>query len=466
MKILFANPPTYKGRGNFNRPVRFPGYSYATPVLHPPLLLLYAATYLRSKGHEVDLIDAQVDSLTVESFLSRVEGSSPDYVIIETSTPSFRNDVSVAKAIKDKVNCRTVFVGPHISALPMDSMMETCLDAVIVGEYELSLAEYIESDGDGTQGICYRNKNGKSVLNPPREYMQDLDQLPFPARDLIPNYKYFDPILKNPFTFVLGGRGCPYRCTFCNWPQVMTGRRYRHRTPKNIIDELELIQKEYSFKSFLFNDDTFTADKKHAITVCDEMVQRGIKLPWACYARADETNRDMLVKLREAGCFLLKVGVESGDQNILDNANKKYRISEVVRGIGLMKALGFHVHATFVFGLLGETLETINRTIEFALRLCPTTVQFSTAVPFPGTELHQYLKEQGYLLTENWEEYMPMQPIFEYPALSWKKMESAVKKAYRKYYLRPAYIKTGFKQLFTEPRTVVSNVGKLVKLSL
>lgn len=452
--------------GSFNRPIRFPTYNYATPVMHPPLLLAYAAAYIRSKGHTVEFIDAQVGSIiNVKEFVSKVKSVSPDYVVFETSTASFKNDVKVAEELKENIDCKIVFVGPHVSALPIESMKNNCLDAVVVGEYELSLHEYIETGGSGTKGVCYRDQKDKIVLNPPREYLQDIDILPFPARDLLLNYKYFDPILKNPFTFVLGGRGCPYKCIFCNWPQVMTGRRYRRRSAKNIVDELEMLEDEYNFKSFLFNDDTFTAYKKHVIEVCNEIIDRGIKLPWACYSRADLTDVEILNKLREAGCFLLKVGVESESQQILNNVKKGYKIDEVVRGINLMKDFGFHVHCTFVFGLPGETKETIDKTIDFAKKLNPTTVQFSTAVPYPGAELYRYLKDQGYLLTEDWDEYMPMHSIFEYPNLSGKQLADAIKKAYRKYYFRPAYLKIGLKQLFVNPMTMVSNAKKLIKLS-
>jgi len=465
MKVLFANPPTYSGVGSFNRPVRFPTFNYATPVMHPPLLLTYAAAYIRSRGHTVRFIDAQVDSIDVGEFVLKLESISPDYVIFETSTASFQNDIKVASEMKEHVDCKVVFVGPHVSALPIESMRGNRLDAVAVGEYELTLGEYVEKGPNKTKGICYRDDRSKITLNPSREYIQDLDALPFPARDLIPNYKYFDPILKNPFTFVLGGRGCPYRCIFCNWPQTMTGRRYRHRTPRNIVDELEVLEEEYRFRSFLFNDDTFTVHKRHAMEVCDEIIERGINIPWGCYSRADNTDGELLRKMREAGCFLLKVGIESGDQEILSNAKKGYKIEDVIKGVHLMKDFGFDVHCTFVIGLPGETQETIEKTIEFAKRINPTTVQFSTAIPYPGTELHRYLKGQGYLLTEDWGKYMPMQPIFEYPNLSAEEMCEAVKKAYRKYYFRPGYVKVGFKKLWSEPRTVIHDLIKLVKLS-
>lgn len=172
----------------------------------------------------------------------------------------------------------------------------------------------------------------------------------------------------------------------------------------------------------------------------------------------------MLEKLKEAGCWLLKVGVESGDQKILDNVNKQYKIENVVEGINLMRSVGLDTHCTFVFGLPGETEETIKKTIEFSKSLNPDTAQFSTAVPYPGTELHTYLKEQGYLLTEDWEKYMPMQPIFGYPYLSAEAISDAVKMAYRGYYFRPKYIRVGLRLLLSQPSRMLRDLRGLIRL--
>jgi radical SAM superfamily enzyme YgiQ (UPF0313 family) len=464
-KILLANPPTLEAPGSFNRPVRFPTFNYATPVIHPPLWLAYAASYLRSKGHDVTMLDAQAEATPLNEFLTIVRMQSPDYVVFETSTPSFSSDVDVAAMIKELVDCKIVFLGAHVSALPQDSLENTAVDAVVVGEYELSLGEYIENGAKEIPGICCKDGGGQVVSNDPRPYISDLDELPFPARDLMPNYSYRDPILKNPFTFVLAGRGCPFRCTFCNWPQVLTGRRYRLRSAVNIVDELEQLERQYAFRSFLFNDDTFTVNKEHAIEVCHEMMRRGISLPWGCYSRADNTDMELLTTLKEAGCFLIKVGVESGDEEILSGCNKGYRLDKVKQGVHLMKELGFHVHCTFVFGLPGENKQTIEKTINFAKELSPTTVQFSTAVPYPGTELFEYLKSEGFLKTQDWDSYMPLQPIFEYPQLSSQDMFQAVTRAYRSFFFRPAYVKTGLTKLLAQPKTVISNVRHLIRLA-
>lgn len=464
MKVLFANLPTFENTGSFNRPIRFPTFNYATPVLHPPLLLAYAAAYVRSKNHTIRLIDAQADGLDVNHFIEEVKSFVPDYIVCETSTPSFSNDIEVVQLTKRLLSgTKAIFVGSHVSALPNDCLKAEGLDAVVLGEYEVSLLEYIENGPENTNGIAYR-KNGGIVVNKSRDYIKDLDSLPMPARDLLPNYKYFDPILKNPFTFLLGGRGCPYQCVFCNWPQTISGRHYRVRSAKNIVDEIEFLLNNYYFKSLLFNDDTFTANKRHAVAVCDEILRRGLQFDWACYARADTDDRELLEKLKAAGCYLLKVGVESSNQAILDGVKKGYKVENVRKGIKLMMDMGFHVHATFVIGLPGETKETIQETVNFAIELNPTTVQFSSAIPYPGTEFYKLLDRNGDIIAKNWEEFMPMKPIFKYSNLSPNELMDSVKQAYRRYYLRPKYIKIALTEMLTQPRVLLGNARKLLQL--
>ncbi|MFQ5956935.1 MAG: radical SAM protein [Candidatus Brocadiales bacterium] len=464
MKVLFANLPTFKNTGSFNRPIRFPTYNYATPVLHPPILLAYAAAYVRSKNHTVRLVDAQVDGMDVGQFAEQVKCFAPDYIVCETSTPSFFNDVEVIKLVKEQLNgTKAIFVGSHVSALPNKCLESNGIDAVVLGEYEESLLEYIEKGPEAARGIAYR-KNGSVVVNDRRDYIKDLDSLPMPARDMLPNYKYFDPILKNPFTFLLGGRGCPYQCIFCNWPQTISGRRYRVRSQENIVDEVEHLLRNYQFKSMLFNDDTFTANRDHAIAVCDEILSRGLRFDWACYARADTDDEELLKKLKAAGCYLLKVGVESSDQAILDGVKKGYKVENIRRGITRMLNIGFHVHATFVIGLPGETKETVQETVNFAIELNPTTVQFSSAIPYPGTEFYELLDRNGDIIAKDWQEFMPLKPIFEYPNLSSKELIDSVKQAYRQYYLRPRYVKIALKEIMTQPRVLMGNVRKLLQL--
>lgn len=405
-----------------------------------------------------------MDAIPVEKFVERARGFCPDFLVCETSTPSFTNDAGVVGLLKKELpRLKVVFLGPHVSALPEESLKTDNIDCVVVGEYEESLLEYVEKGPEGTRGIAYRS-NGRVVVNGPRDYIEDLDSIPFPARDLLPNYKYFDPILRNPFTFLLGGRGCPYRCIFCNWPQTISGRKYRVRTAQNIVDEIAHLLKDYEFKSILFNDDTFTANRNHAIAVCEEILRRKLRFSWACYARADTEDEGLLRKLKEAGCYLLKVGIESSNQKILDNVKKGYVVKNIRKGVRLMLDLGFHVHATFVIGLPGETKETIQDTINFAVELSPTTVQFSSAIPYPGTEFYDYLQRNKNITAGNWEEFMPLRPVFEYPSLPADEIINSVKQAYRQYYLRPKYVKIALREMCTQPRILLGNLKKLIYL--
>ncbi len=465
MKVLFLNPPTFENSSGFFRPVRFPTYNYATPVMHPPIYLAYATSYVRSRGHDVYLIDAPLSGMSVLEFIDKAASIRPDIAVFETSTPSFSNDVEVARLVKERIEgVKVVFLGTHVSSLK-DKAFEgiSHVDAGVTGEYEFALSDYIENGPAGVKGLVW-NDGSKWVVNEPREWSDSLDDLPFPARDLLDNYRYFDPILKNPFTFIVSGRGCPYGCSFCNWPIYLTGRRLRKRSAENILDEIKHIADNYEFKSFLFNDDTFTADKSHALRIAEMIMERGIKVKWGCYARADFDDVEVLKTMKKSGAFLLKIGIETSDRKIQKLSGKNYDIGKVKETVGNMLKLGFHVHGTFAFGLQGETVETIKNTIEFAKELNLTTVQFSIAVPYPGTPFFDYLKKNGYLLTENWDEYMPLRKIYEYPGLSYELMRDYLKYAYRTYYFRPRYIPIGVRQMLSQPKVFFGNFKKLVKL--
>jgi anaerobic magnesium-protoporphyrin IX monomethyl ester cyclase len=470
MKILFSNPPTFLHQDSFFRPVRFPTYNYATPVMHPPLYLAYAAAYLRDRGHEIKFIDAPVIGMSVEDFVKEACLFRPEMIVFETSTPSYTNDIRVAEDLKRALQhtvqdpIKIVFMGPHVTSLPKETLAAPILDAIVMGEYEFSLAEYVERGPVKTPGIGYKNERGEIIINELRPFSADLDCIPFPARDLLPNYRYFDPILKNPFTFIVSGRGCPYKCIFCNWPQHLTGRRYRKRSPEHVVKEIVYLQENYRFKSFLFNDDTFTAEREHALAIAREMIRQRVSIPWGCYARADHDDDELLDTLKKAGCFLLKIGVESANEEILRRSKKNYDLVKVRKTVRMMVRKKFHVHATFAFGLPGETKDSIEETIRFARELNPTTVQFSIAVPYPGTEFYDYLDSQGYLLTKEWDEFMPLKPIYEYPNLAYADMNEALRRAYRVHYLRPKYMYLGIKQCLTQPKVFFGNLRKLSRL--
>ncbi len=470
-RVLVANPPTYESPGKFLRPVRWPAWQYATPVMHPPIYLLSAATALRELGgHQVAFLDAQAPPLTVPTFLRRATALRPEVAVLETCLASFGQDARVAGELRRATGCRVVLCGPQLGVpeVAEEMMRRPEVDALVLGEYELSLLELVAGGlGAGIPGTVARDGAGRPVIAPTRPFLADLDSLPDPDQGWLDHRAYYDPLLRNPFAYFLAGRGCPHHCIFCSWPQTFTGRGYRARSAGRVGAEVArtLASRPY-LRSFHFNDDTFTADRGHALAVAEELASRGVRTPWGCYARADLDNVELLRALRSAGCFLLKVGVESSDPGILGRAGKGYDIRRVEEAMRLMKRMGFRVHATFAFGLPGETPETVRSTIDWARRLDPHTVQFSVAVPYPGTAFHRLLRREGCLLPHQWMDLAAMTPVYRYPRLPPGELAGSLATAYRRFYLRPASALRLLGRLAVEPGRTLRLAARAVPFLL
>ncbi|MFA4907575.1 MAG: radical SAM protein [archaeon] len=451
MKILFLNPPFF---GSFNREVRFQSVS-PQKALHPPIMLAYAASLCREAGHEVDLIDSPALDLDFEGTKKRIEEFRPKYIVMLTSTGSVNSDGKLAQELGKATGAKTIAVGSHATAVPEDTMKRG-FDMVARAEYEYTIKEIASGKAlKEVQGITYRDSTGKFCNNLDRAKIENLDELPYPARDFLPNEKYYSALYKNPFTFIYSGRGCPNQCTFCAPPQLLSGQKYRLRSVKNVMGELWEIKKKYKLKSVLFNDDTLTVNPSHCTELCDAIINEKLNLPWACYSRVDGIYPELAEKMRKAGCFLVKIGFESGSDAILKNI-KKGPLATIERARYAAKTFmdaGIQVHGTFVLGLPGETKETIKKTVEFAKSLDIDFVQFSIAQPYPGTVLYNEMKAKGWLLTEDWDDYLDKEgviaPIFEYPELKKEDLVKGMHYAYKEYYLRPKYIAKAIRQRLT-----------------
>lgn len=463
-----ANPPTYHAPGRFFRPVRFPTYQYATPVMHPPLYLLAAATALRDLGgHQVDFVDAQAPGLSVDAFLRRAAAIRPQVVVLETCLASWENDLEVASRLKEALGCRTIFCGPQVGGTGVARTMaqRPQVDALVLGEYEAPLLHLAECFVPGAPGTAVRGGEGDVVFGPPPARPPDLDRYPDPDQRWLEHRAYFDPLLEGPFAFFLAGRGCPHRCTFCDWPQTFTGRGYRPRSPGRVAgDVARAVADVPGLRSFLFNDDTFTVDGDHCRAVAGALRERGVRIPWGCYSRADFDHEPTLRDLHAAGCRLLKLGVESADVEILRRCRKGYDVRRVAGAVRLMKRMGFRVHLSFVFGLPGETVESMRDTVAWARDLDPHTVQFSLAVPYPGTEFHRQLEEEGRLLPHRWGDLSPLEPVHDYPGLSRDQLRRAVPAAYRAFYLRPTQVWRLLRRAAGEPSIIPQLMGRAAAL--
>lgn len=450
MNIVFLNPPFF---GSFNREVRFQSVS-PQKALHPPIMLAYGAAVCREQGHNVRLIDAPALDWNEEKTIQEIKDFSPEFVIMLTSTGSVNSDGKLAQRIRQETNAKTIAVGSHATAVPEDTINRG-FDIVARREYEYTIRDLANGIAlEKTQGITFK-KNSSFHSTPDRQLIENLDELPFPARELLPNKEYYSALYKNPFTFIYSGRGCPNRCTFCAPPQLMAGQRYRLRSAKNVMKELWEIKEKLKLKSVLFNDDTLTVNPNHCNELCDSMIKEKLDLPWACYSRVDGITPELAGKMKKAGCFLVKIGFESGNNQLLKNMMKgPLATAEKARYAAktFMQA-GIQVHGTFVFGMPGETKQTIRETIDFAKSLNIDFVQFSIAQPYPGTAFYNELKSKGYLLTENWDDYLDEEgvitPIFEYPQLSKAEMKQYLHIAYKEYYLRPRYLLKAMRQRLT-----------------
>lgn len=418
MKIFLGNAPWSKpGFYGVRAGSRWPHFEQDTSGYMPfPFFLGYATSLLRDHGFSVRLVDGIAEHIDDDEFFKRVREFQPDVVVLEVSTSSFNKDVQDLHRIRRELGPepKVIFCGLHremadpkfLAGLPE-------LDYCLLGEYETTLLALVEAlrDGKSVEGmpaLASRRADGSVSVNAAYNLLEDLDSLPWPARDLLPMERYRDLPggIPAPSLQLIASRGCPFGCIYCAWPQLMYGSNlYRTRDPKNVADEIEDCVRRFGFKSFYFDDDTFNIGKPRIMALAAEIGARKLNLPWAIMARADTMDREMLQALKDAGLVALKYGVESGSQDILKHVSKGLDLAKVRETVAFTRELGIAYHLTFMFGLPGETRETAHKTIELALELDPDTVQFSLATPFPGSRFYSELLSTGHLMSTNYDEY-------------------------------------------------------------
>jgi len=437
MRILVLNPSYGKG---FVRSQRWPARSRGRVQRHPDYLAV-ATAVLEREGHKLKLLDAA----TLNMPLSRVEEIGkefkPDLSIIHTTTPSIYNDIEHAERLKD-LHSTTVLVGAHVSALPVETIkLSNKIDYIARGEFDYTLRDIADGkDSLEILGITFRDGN-EIVDNKARPPIEDLDELPFPAWHQIDVHNYFDAGKLYPFITLISGRGCPYSCSFCILPQVLYGTKYRLRSAKNVVDEIEYdLQLFPDLKEVMFEDDTLTANRKRCADICNEILNRSLKVSWSANARADLNDLDLLKLMRESGCRMLVVGYEFGDQQVLNSVDKKITIEQMKEFAELSRKVGIKVHACFMIGGPGETKETATKTIKLIKELDPNTIQISALTPYPGTRFYDWCQENNYIIAKNWTEWVDageQSTVISYPNLSKKEIVDLVDKGlYGNFYFR------------------------------
>ena len=448
--IFVLNPPV---TNDFCRSARWAARSRGRVQRHPDWLLT-AVAVLEGAGFRVDFLDGAALNLARQEVLSALKKSRPDLLVVHTTTPSIDSDLSYASLAKGLLaNCRTVAVGPHVTAEPEDTLKRAngTLEAVVRGEYDFTLRElanlgssnWSASRLSGILSISYLD--GKEVVHTgPRDFLE-VNELPFPSWQHIDPRWYRDAGKRFPFITLISGRGCFGRCTFCRDVPLMEGKKLRMRDPELVVDEIEYDLSLFPYlREVMFETDTFTASPKHVEGVCKEILERNLKITWSCNCRTD-VDLKLLPLMKRSGCRMLMVGFEFGTQEALDAVRKGTNLKQSVRLAKEAQRLGFTVHGCFMFGAPGENMGSALKTIEFAKSLPMDTVQFSGICAYPGTELYQQASKDGTLVPNTWREWVDENweqvTVLDYPELKKEEIDRLIDRGLKEFYLRP-------KQLF------------------
>ncbi len=434
-------------------------------TIYYPMWLAYAAGALIQAGHDVDLIDAVPREWTHSDVKKYVHEKKPEMVVIATSTPSIGSDLQIGAICKEiNTSILTVFVGVHVSAVPERTLRDSpSADAVVIGEYELTLVELAayadqpRSEWTKINGLAFRD--GDSIrINSPRALNDDLDSLPMVAEiyKRFLNFKdYFYSIARYPEVTLITSRGCVHKCIYCVYPQNMTGRKVRYRDIEKVLDEWEYVEKNFpGVKELFIEDDAMTLNPERCRELMRRKVERGIKIGFTANSRAD-VDFETLKWLKKGGCRLLCVGFESGNQEILDRMHKNLKLSQSRQFIKDAKRAGVMVHGCYIVGLPGETKETLERTLAFAKDLNTDTAQFFPLMVYPGTEAYDWAKAEGYLKTEDFSRWLSSEGmhncVVEKPELTNEELVAFCDRARREFYLRPRYMIFKLKQVLVRP---------------
>ena len=434
LKTLFLNPPSFEnfdGGAGSRWPATREIESFWYPVwLAYPTGMLEGARLLDAPSHHVS------GEETIQI------AKDYEFLVLFTSTPGFPGDILLAGAIKQaNPNIKIAFVGPHVTVLPEKSLRDCpAIDFVCRKEFDYSVVDYAKGKPlADIPGVSFL-KDGAIVHNPDAPQIQDLDSLPHVTdvykRDLdVRNYNV--PFLLHPYVALYTTRGCPAQCTFCLWPQTLSGHPWRKRSTDDVAAEMAKVKSLWpEVKEFFFDDDTFNIQKARTIELCAKLKPLG--LTWSCTSRVT-TDFETLKAMKEAGCRLLIVGYESGDPQILKNIKKGATVERARDFTRDCHKLGLVIHGDFILGLPGETHQTINNTIAFAKELDVETIQVSVAHAYPGTELYDHVVKNGFILGDNKmvDEGGHQLAQIQYPGLPADDIMEAVHRFYDEYYFRP-----------------------------
>jgi anaerobic magnesium-protoporphyrin IX monomethyl ester cyclase len=430
LKITLVNPP-------------YPLNAHSHPPFIP-LGLAYLGAVAEREGHQVTVIDCQGEKLTYDSFRQRIKQVPSDVVGVTSTTLLYNSAKTIMEISKEEQpNAVTMIGGSHVSFWDENALNESpAIDIIVRREGELTFLELLQriaakKSFEGVLGTTFRGSEGKIIRNDDRPFLHDLDSLPSPAYHLLPLDSYHR-MGKTIFPIVTS-RGCVQWCDFCSTVR-MFGRGDRVRSPKKVVDDMEMLHNKYGQSQFTFYDDAFTVNRQHTLEMCADIKARKLDVTWDCETRVDAVDKELLEKMHDAGCITIWFGVESGSEKILDQMHKKIKPEGVRSAFKMAQKAGMMTIASAVIGFPGETEETAWETINFINSLNPDDIGFYVATPYPGTPMYEQVVKNGWLRVTDFNKYDTATPTFETPELSMEKIREIKYKAHQKFYLRPSYV--------------------------
>jgi len=429
-----------------------PGINYNTP----PLGILYLASVLEEEGISIQILDAAIEKYSLDETFEKIKSMSPKVIGLSICTPDYRIIDQFAFLLRHRFPEMVIVMGgPHPTLDPEGVLSFPHVNYVIRGEGEYSFLELCQKilNGDKSNlgkilGLSYE-ENGRVIHNPDHPRIENLDEIPFPARHLIPlmRYRNYGRVYsRKPVGVMITSRGCPLQCIFC--AHEIFGRRYRFMSAPRIVEEIKLLQEKYGVKEILFREDNFTAHRKRVFEFCDILIREKMDVTWMCLSDANSITEEMAVRMKEAGCWHIGIGVESGNQEIINILKKNIMLERVEKVFNSLQRVGIKTLAFFMIGNYVDTKETIEDTIRFANRLNTDFAIFTITTPFPKTELFDLAVSRELItnfdlsqVSNNPLMFRQKQPVLRTPTLTSRQLNWYQKKAILKFYLRP-------KQLF------------------
>ena len=449
MKVLLISPPHHN-----MLPPPEPAELEEEEGTYPPLGLMYIAAYLEKySDHQVEILDTQVDNLSYEEIEKIISEKSPDIVGIQATTFTLKDAVLTANLVKKiNKNIHVAIGGPHIDLYPNETAGLESVDSVIRGEGEITfvgLANALSKNMplEGIKGIIFK-KDGEIINNGERPFVNNLDELPFPARHLLPYKKYFSGVSGKQFiTTMMTSRGCPFNCLFC----YTKNRVFRARSPDNVINEIKECIK-MGITEFELYDDTFTVDKNRSLEIAQKIIDENLKITWGCRARINTVDENLLRTFKKAGCVRINYGIESGNAEILKKIRKGITLEQIEEVLKLTQKIGITSIAYFMIGFPEESKSQILETINFAKKIDPDYCLFCITVPYPSTDIYKMGLESGLYKEDYWKKFAS-NPLQEFTPRIWDKelseqeLKELLKYAYHSFYVRPKYILKRFLKL-------------------